>query len=261
MPLCVSSVIVRVTLDMAGIIITAAGLGFLGLGAQPPMPEWGAMIANGRLYVLDQWWVAAAPGAAIFIVSLALQPAGRRPARRARSEGGEVNRRAPRRAPMLVVDDLRVSFPNRDGGRPRPCAACRSRSGASASASSANRAPARRRPAAPSSASRAPEGRVVGAAARVRRRRSPALPAARERRELRGGRIAMVLQDPKFSLNPVMSHRRPDRRDAARAFARVGARGARPRAGIARSRAASTIRSASTSSIRTRSRAAWASAR
>ncbi|MEO8302496.1 MAG: ABC transporter permease [Betaproteobacteria bacterium] len=70
MPLCVSSVIVRVTLDMAGIILTAAGLGFLGLGAQPPMPEWGAMIANGRLYVLDQWWVAAAPGAAIFVVSL-----------------------------------------------------------------------------------------------------------------------------------------------------------------------------------------------
>ena len=47
MPLCVPSVIVRVTLDMAGIILTAAGLGFLGLGAQPPMPEWGAMIAPG----------------------------------------------------------------------------------------------------------------------------------------------------------------------------------------------------------------------
>ncbi len=70
MPLCLASVIVRVTLDMAGIILTAAGLGFLGLGAQPPMPEWGAMIAAGRAYVLDQWWVAAAPGAAIFIVSL-----------------------------------------------------------------------------------------------------------------------------------------------------------------------------------------------
>ena len=70
MPLCLPSVIVRVTLDMAGIILTAAGLGFLGLGAQPPMPEWGAMIAAGRAYVLDQWWVAAAPGAAIFIVSL-----------------------------------------------------------------------------------------------------------------------------------------------------------------------------------------------
>lgn len=76
MPLCLSSVIVRVTLDMAGIILTAAGLGFLGLGAQPPMPEWGAMIANGRQYVLDQWWVAAAPGAAIFLVSLAFNLVG-----------------------------------------------------------------------------------------------------------------------------------------------------------------------------------------
>ena len=75
-PLCLSSVIVRVTLDMAGIILTAAGLGFLGLGAQPPMPEWGAMIAGGRAYVLDQWWVAAAPGAAIFIVSLAFNLLG-----------------------------------------------------------------------------------------------------------------------------------------------------------------------------------------
>ena len=70
MPLCLSSLIVRVTLDMAGIILTAAGLGFLGLGAQPPLPEWGAMISSGRKYMLDQWWVAAMPGIAIFVVSL-----------------------------------------------------------------------------------------------------------------------------------------------------------------------------------------------
>ena len=70
MPLCLSSMIVRVTLDMAGIILTAAGLGFLGLGAQPPSPEWGAMISAGRKFVLDQWWVAAFPGLAICIVSL-----------------------------------------------------------------------------------------------------------------------------------------------------------------------------------------------
>ncbi len=69
-PLCMSSLIVRVTLDMAGIILTAAGLGFLGLGAQPPLPEWGAMIASGRRFILDQWWVAAMPGFAILIVSL-----------------------------------------------------------------------------------------------------------------------------------------------------------------------------------------------
>ncbi|WP_299907297.1 nickel transporter permease [uncultured Paracoccus sp.] len=75
-PLCVSSLIVRVALDMAGIILSAAGLGFLGLGAQPPMPEWGAMISDGRTYILDFWWVAAMPGLAIFIVSLAFNLLG-----------------------------------------------------------------------------------------------------------------------------------------------------------------------------------------
>jgi len=69
-PLCLSSVIVRLTLDMAGIILTAAGLGFLGLGAQPPTAEWGAMVSSGRNVILDQWWVATIPGAAIFVVSL-----------------------------------------------------------------------------------------------------------------------------------------------------------------------------------------------
>jgi len=69
-PLCISSIIIRMTLDMAGVILTAAGLGFLGLGAQPPLPEWGAMISAGRRYILDQWWVATMPGMAIFIVSL-----------------------------------------------------------------------------------------------------------------------------------------------------------------------------------------------
>ena len=65
-----SSMIIRVTLDMAGIILTAAGLGFIGLGAQPPLPEWGAMISRGRSFILDQWWVATMPGFAIVIVSL-----------------------------------------------------------------------------------------------------------------------------------------------------------------------------------------------
>ncbi len=69
-PLCMSSVIVRLTLDMAGIILTAAGLGFLGLGAQPPTPEWGAMISLGRQYLIDQWWVPTVPGIAILVVSL-----------------------------------------------------------------------------------------------------------------------------------------------------------------------------------------------
>ena len=70
LPLCVSSAAIRATLDMAGIILTAAGLGFLGLGAQPPMAEWGAMIAAGRDHIFDAWWVAAVPGLAIVLVSL-----------------------------------------------------------------------------------------------------------------------------------------------------------------------------------------------
>jgi peptide/nickel transport system permease protein len=70
LPLCTSSMIIRVTLDMAGIILTAAGLGFIGLGAQPPLPEWGAMISRGRSFILDQWWVATMPGFAIIVVSL-----------------------------------------------------------------------------------------------------------------------------------------------------------------------------------------------
>ena len=69
-PLCLPSLVVRSTLDMAGIILTAAGLGFLGLGAQPPIPEWGAMISAGREQVFDQWWVATFPGLAICVVAL-----------------------------------------------------------------------------------------------------------------------------------------------------------------------------------------------
>ena len=70
MPMCLSSVIVRMTLDMAGVILIAAGLGFIGLGAQPPLPEWGAMISTGRKFIFDQWWVATMPGIAIFLVCL-----------------------------------------------------------------------------------------------------------------------------------------------------------------------------------------------
>lgn len=69
-PMCMSSLVVRMTFDMAGIILISAGLGFIGLGARPPSPEWGAMISTGRQFIFDQWWVAAMPGIAIFVVSL-----------------------------------------------------------------------------------------------------------------------------------------------------------------------------------------------
>lgn len=75
-PMCLPSVLIRLTLNMATVILTAAGLGFLGLGAQPPLPEWGAMISTGRRYMLDSWWLVAFPGGAILSVSLAFNLLG-----------------------------------------------------------------------------------------------------------------------------------------------------------------------------------------
>ena len=115
MPLCLSSVIVRVTLDMSGIILTAAGLGFLGMGAQPPMPEWGTMIASSRAFILEQWWVPTIPGIAIFVASLAFNLLG----------DGMRDVLDPKSAMMLVeIGNLRISFPP-PPGCPTPCAVFR----------------------------------------------------------------------------------------------------------------------------------------
>lgn len=76
MPLCLGSLVVRVTLDMSSIIIFTASLGFLGMGAQPPSPEWGAMIATARRFLLEQWWVPLIPGVAILVASLAFNLLG-----------------------------------------------------------------------------------------------------------------------------------------------------------------------------------------
>jgi peptide/nickel transport system permease protein len=71
LPACVPALRVRLALDLAGIILLAAALGFVGIGVRPPTPEWGMMVAEGGRVVFDQWWVALAPGLAIFAVSLA----------------------------------------------------------------------------------------------------------------------------------------------------------------------------------------------
>jgi len=70
LPMSISPVIVQLTLRMGTIILTAAGLGFLGLGAQPPTPEWGAIVSDGRSYLVDQWWITTFPGMAIAFVVL-----------------------------------------------------------------------------------------------------------------------------------------------------------------------------------------------
>ncbi len=70
LPNCASPIIVKASMDMGMAILGAAGLGFLGLGAQPPFPEWGAMISVGRNYLPDWWWYSFFPGLFIFLTVL-----------------------------------------------------------------------------------------------------------------------------------------------------------------------------------------------
>jgi peptide/nickel transport system permease protein len=71
LPLVLPSAVIRLALDLSGIILAAAGLGFLGLGVRPPTAEWGSMVSDGTQVIFDQWWVAAVPGFAILVISLA----------------------------------------------------------------------------------------------------------------------------------------------------------------------------------------------
>ncbi|MET0428018.1 MAG: ABC transporter permease [Microvirga sp.] len=75
-PLCVPSILVRAALDAPGIILITAGLGFLGLSLPPPNPEWGAMVADGRAVIFEQWWVATIPGLFILVLSLSFNLIG-----------------------------------------------------------------------------------------------------------------------------------------------------------------------------------------
>ncbi len=68
LPNVIDPVIVRISLDAGFVALTAASLSYLGLGAQPPMPEWGRMVAEGQIFLLDQWWVAAFPGIVLFVL-------------------------------------------------------------------------------------------------------------------------------------------------------------------------------------------------
>jgi peptide/nickel transport system permease protein len=76
LPNVLPSIIVLATLGVAGAILTASGLSFLGLGAQPPTPEWGAMLTNGRTYLRQAWWFAVFPGLAIMITVLSINMFG-----------------------------------------------------------------------------------------------------------------------------------------------------------------------------------------
>jgi dipeptide transport system permease protein len=76
LPNCLAPLIVQATLSFSNAILDAAALGFLGLGAQPPTPEWGTMLAEAREFILQAWWVVTLPGIAILITVLAINLIG-----------------------------------------------------------------------------------------------------------------------------------------------------------------------------------------
>jgi len=76
LPNCMAPLIVQASLGISTAILDAAALGFLGLGAQPPSPEWGTMLADAREFVLRAWWVVTFPGLAILVTVLAFNLLG-----------------------------------------------------------------------------------------------------------------------------------------------------------------------------------------
>ena len=76
LPNCLAPLIVQATLSFSSAILDAAALGFLGMGAQPPTPEWGTMLAEAREFILRAWWVVTFPGLAILITVLAINLIG-----------------------------------------------------------------------------------------------------------------------------------------------------------------------------------------
>ena len=76
LPNCLAPLIVQATLGFSNAILDAAALGFLGLGAQPPTPEWGTMLAGSLQFVQRAWWVVSLPGIAILVTVLAFNLMG-----------------------------------------------------------------------------------------------------------------------------------------------------------------------------------------
>ena len=76
LPNVLTPVMVQGTVDIGSAILTGAAMSFIGLGAQPPTPDWGQMVSNGRIYIMHQPWYGAFPGLAIFLVTLAFNLLG-----------------------------------------------------------------------------------------------------------------------------------------------------------------------------------------
>ena len=109
LPNCTAPLIVQASLGISTAILDAAALGFLGLGAQPPSPEWGTMLADAREFVLRAWWVVTLPGSRDPHHRAGLQPSGRRSARCPRSQIEALI------MALLEIENLSVEFPTQGG--------------------------------------------------------------------------------------------------------------------------------------------------
>ena len=183
-------VLVQMSLDVGGIILTAAALSFLGLGAQDPTPEWGLMVSQGQGFLNTQWWLPVFPGAAILLTARGVQPARRRAAPGARPAAGDA---------VIAVRDLEIAFGEQVVARvpelDLPRGAIVGLAGESGSGKSMT--------------ALAILGLASHAGARVRgsiRLDGEELAGRPERelRRIRGRRIAMVMQSPRGALNPTL---------------------------------------------------------
>ena len=195
-------VIVMATLQAGSVVVETAGLSFLGLGAQPPSPDWGALLADGHNYFLTAWWIATFPGLAIFCVVLGFNLIGDAlrdqfdPRRRDMNGGG-----------LLEVEGLTVTFPTEAGtvtavddlsftiDRGETLVIV----GESGSGKSVTSLAVM--------GLIAPPGRVAAKAIRSRAKdgivRDLSRLAETKMRLIRGAEIAMIFQEPMTSLNPV----------------------------------------------------------
>ena len=208
LPNIASSIIVRTTIGMGFTILTAAALGFLGLGPPPPTPEWGRTIAESREFLPDAWWYATAPGLAIFLVVMGfnLLGDGLRDILDPRTRGAGNERQPPRRRRSLR--QLRHRRRARAGAR-----SCDVRHEAwrDHGAGRRSRAAARPRWRAPSSAFCRPTlrtSRAVRSASTARTCCNPIRPTSPRR--VRGRTITFIPQDPFTLLQSRVHHRRPD---------------------------------------------------
>ena len=221
LPNCLAPLIVQATLGFATAILDAAALGFLGLGAQPPTPEWGTMLAGALQFYQRAWWVLAFPGPRDPAHRAGVQPVRRRAARRARSEAEAL-------MALLEIRNLAVEFATArgvfravDGARPH--------AGQRRDRRHRRRIRLRqeRRDAGGDGADRlarprhAPTGCTSPASTCCTCRRASAA-------ALIGKDMAMVFQEPTTSLNPCYPDRLADRREPARAPRGGAQRGARP---------------------------------